>query len=76
VSPTPGVIAELAEHFAFMPEGEPKLVGYYDRKGKLRRIVASYPGGWRGQINIDAAGYVTSQTFSIKLIAKREGTDA
>jgi len=75
VTPTPGVIAELAEHFPFMPEGEPELVGYYDRRGKLRRIVASYANGWRGRINIDAAGYVTSQTFSLTLTAKSEGRD-
>lgn len=67
VSPTPGVIAELAEHFGVKPEGEPALVGYYDRRGKLRRIVATYPDGWRCRVNIDAAGYVTSSSVSLKL---------
>lgn len=60
VPPTPGAIAELAEHFVCAPEGEPKLVGYYDRRGKLRRIRATYPCGTRCQVNINAGGFVTS----------------
>lgn len=67
VSLTPSAIAELAEYFAVKPEGEPELVGYYDRKGKLRRMVATYADGWRCRVNIDAAGYVTSSTASLKL---------
>lgn len=76
VSPTPGVIAELAEHFGFGPEGEPAVVGYYDRRGKLRRIVATYPDGWRCRLNIDGAGYVTSSSFKISLTTKVRGADA
>lgn len=60
VTPSPGAIAELAEYFICAPEGEPNLVGYYDRRGKLRRIVATYPDGTRCQVNINAGGYVTS----------------
>lgn len=67
VTPTPGVIAELAELFYLPPEGEPALVGYYDRKGKLRRIRATYPDGWRMQVNIDANGFVTSSRANLKL---------
>ena len=60
VTPTPGVIAELAEFLIAAPEGEPKLVGYYDRRGTLRRIMATYPDGTRCRININADGFVTS----------------
>lgn len=67
VTPSPSAIAELAEHFAVQPEGDPKLVGYYDRRAKLRRIVACYPDGWRCQVNISAAGHVTSSTAKLKL---------
>ena len=67
VTPSPGAIAELAEHFPYKPEGEPKLAGYYDRRGKLRRIVAVYPDGWRCQVNINAVGHVTSSSAKLKL---------
>lgn len=60
VTPTPGAIAELAEIFVCASEGEPKLVGYYDRRGKLRRIRATYPDGTRCQVNINTLGFVTS----------------
>lgn len=73
VTPTPGAIAELAEHFGVKPEGEPTLVGYYDRRGKLRRIVASYPDGWRCQVNVNGAGNVTSSTAKLKLATIRIG---
>jgi hypothetical protein len=77
VTPSPGAIAELAEHFTVKPEGVPMLVGYYDRRGKLRRIVASYPDGWRCQVNIDSAGYVTSSSARCKLATiKIGGADA
>ena len=67
VTPTPGAIAELAEHFAVQAKGEPALVGYYDRRGKLRRIVATYPDGWRCQVNVNALGHVTSSSAKLKL---------
>lgn len=73
VNPTPAVLAELQEFVFFgqRPEaGEPTLHGYYDRRGKLRRIVARYPDGWKAQINIDARGYVTSSRASLKLTAQ------
>ncbi|MDP2131925.1 MAG: hypothetical protein U0975_09800 [Erythrobacter sp.] len=67
VTLTPGAIAELAECFSVQPKGEPALVGYYNRFGKLRRIVATYPDGWRCQVNIDTNGHVTSSTAKLKL---------
>ena len=76
LSPTPSVIAELADHFAVKAEGDPQLVGYYDRKGKLRRIVATYPDGWRCQVNIDQQGYVTSSSARLNLKIKFGEADA
>jgi hypothetical protein len=73
VTPTPGAIAELAEHFICAPEGEPKLVGYYDRRGKLRRIVATYPDGTRCQVNINAGGFVTSSSTKLPTIKIKRG---
>lgn len=67
VTPTPALIAELRELFYLPPEGEPSLVGYYDRTGKLRRLRATYPDGWVMQVNINADGYVTSSRASLKL---------
>ena len=67
VTPDSATIAELETFFGFKPEGEPKLVGYYDRRGKLRRIVASYPDGWRCKVNINATGYITSASADLKL---------
>jgi hypothetical protein len=75
VTPTPAMIAELEEFvfFAQRPEaGDPTLAGYYDRRGRLRRIVGHWSDGWKAQINIDANGYVTSTRASLKLIAKPE----
>lgn len=69
VTPEPATIAELQEFFGFTPDGDPALVGYYDRRGKLRRIVASYPDGWRCRVNINAKGHVTSTTAELKLSA-------
>ncbi|MFO6448636.1 hypothetical protein ACLBKU_15990 [Erythrobacter sp. NE805] len=71
VTPSPGAIAELAEHCICAPDGEPKLVGYYDRRGKLRRIVATYPDGTRCQVNINAGGYVTSSSTKLPTIRIR-----
>jgi hypothetical protein len=68
VTPTPGVIAELAEFILAAPEGEPKLVGYYDRRGKLRRIRATYPDGTVCQVNINAGGFVTSSRTKLPTI--------
>ncbi len=76
VTPAPSVIAELAELFYLPPEGEPSLVGYYDRKGKLRRIVATYPDGWRMQVNINAGGYVTSSRAQLRLPTMTIGGEA
>lgn len=73
VTPTPAMLAELGKHFALPFEGEPSTVGYYDRRGKLRRIVASFPDGWRCQINIDADGYVTSSSARCKLATIKIG---
>lgn len=73
VTPTPNMLAELEEFvfFAKRPEeGDPSVFGYYDRRGKLRRIVARYPDGWRAQINLDPNGYVTSSRASISLKVK------
>jgi hypothetical protein len=68
VTPSPGVIDELAEFILGAPEGEPRLVGYYDRRGKLRRIVATYPDGTRCQVNINAGGFVTSSRTKLPTI--------
>ncbi len=73
VTPTPALLAELEEFvfFAQRPEaGDPSVAGYYDRRGKLRRIVLRYPDGWRAQINIDSNGYVTSSRANISLKVK------
>lgn len=67
VTPEPATIAELHEFFGFKPEGVPSLVGYYDQRGKLRRIVATFPDGWRCQVNINATGHVTSTRADLKL---------
>tara|TARA_R100001126_G_C4733079_1_gene104773 strand:+ start:126 stop:344 length:219 start_codon:yes stop_codon:yes gene_type:complete len=62
------MIAEIEGLFvAKLAEGVPSIVGYYDQRGKLRRIVAQYPDGWRSQVNIDREGYVTSAHSSLKL---------
>lgn len=79
VNPTPAVIAELEEFvfFAQRPEAdELTLHGYYDRRGKLRRIVGRWSDGWKAQINIDANGYVTSARASLKLTAQGGGAAA
>lgn len=73
VTPNPDVVAELETFFGFKPEGEPKLVGYYDRRGKLRRIVASYPDGWMCRVNINATGHVTSTSAHLKLATLKIG---
>ena len=73
VTPTPAMLAELEEgvFFAQRPAApDPAVIGYYDRRGKLRRIVARYSDGWKAQINIDANGYVTSSSANISLQAK------
>ncbi|MEO0589084.1 MAG: hypothetical protein AAFZ11_00840 [Pseudomonadota bacterium] len=67
---TPAMIAELDDAFGVhIGEGTPAVTGYYDARGKLRRIVAQYPDGWRMQLNIDAVGYVTSTSGKLKLTA-------
>ncbi len=76
VSPSPGVLEELAEFFSVEPEGEPAVVGYYDRGGKLRRVVAQYPDGWRMQVNVSASGHVTSSHARIKYNLKAGGDGA
>lgn len=79
VKPTPAMLAELEEFvfFAQRPEqGDPSVSGYYDRRGKLRRIVAQYPDGWRAQINLDSHGYVTSSRANVSLKVKCGGADA
>lgn len=68
VTPSPGAIAELEEFFVCAPEGEPRLVGYYDRRGKLRRIRATYPDGTVCQANINAGGFVTSWSTKLPTI--------
>lgn len=75
-TPEPATIAELHEFFGFKPDGEPKLVGYYDRRGKLRRIVASYPDGWRCRVNINATGHVTSTIAELRLKPVKVGSMA
>ncbi|WP_086733756.1 hypothetical protein [Erythrobacter colymbi] len=75
VTPSPGALAELAEFLIAAPEGEPKLVGYYDRRGKLRRIMATYPDGTRCRININAGAFVTSSRTELPTISLR-GSDA
>lgn len=65
---TPAMIAELDDaFFAQFGEGTPAITGYYDARGKLRRIVAKYPDGWERRINIDAEGYRTSARAKLKL---------
>ena len=70
VTPTAAALAEL-EDVMFIPQrpdaGEPVMDGFYDRQGKLRRVVLRYPDGWRAQVNINANGYVTSSSMSISL---------
>ncbi|MFA6219620.1 MAG: hypothetical protein WC692_07545 [Erythrobacter sp.] len=79
VTPTPAMLAELEEFvfFAQRPAApDPKVTGYYDQRGKLRRVVARYPDGWRAQINIDRNGYITSSRASISLKVKCGEADA
>lgn len=77
VTPTAAMLAELRD-LTFIPQlpdaGEPKMAGYYDRQGKLRRVVLSYPDGWRAQVNINAKGYITSSRTSLSLTVR--GGDA
>lgn len=75
VTPSAAAIDELAQFILGAPEGEPKLVGYYDRRGKLRRIVATYPDGTRCQVNISADGFVTSSSTKLPTL-KIGGADA
>lgn len=79
VTPTRAMLAELEEFvfFAQRPEASnPAVTGYYDRRGKSRRIVARYSDGWRAQINIDRNGYVASTSASMSLKTKRGEANA
>jgi len=61
---TSELLADLARIFDANPgEGTPRVIGYYDRAGALRRIVATYPNGWTVTGNVNARGYVTSTRF-------------
>jgi hypothetical protein len=65
---TPAMIAELEDAFiAKIGTGTPAITGYYDARGKLRRIVGDYPDGWQLRVNIDAEGYVTSASGKLRL---------
>jgi hypothetical protein len=70
---SPGAIGELCEFFRVQPEGTPRLAGYYDAQGKLRRVVAQYPDGWRLQVNCSASGYITSSHAKLRFSAKIRG---
>ena len=76
VNATPEMVAEIeglwGEKFT---EGEPTVAGYYDQRGKLRRIVALYPDGWRLQVNINAEGCVTSAHGKISYSGKIKGCE-
>lgn len=50
-------------------EGQCEITAYYDKADRLRRVVARYQNGWRVQLNIDAAGFVTSQSARLKLVS-------
>lgn len=77
VDPTPAVLAELESCFgAKIGEGVPEVAGYYDGRGKLRRLIARYENASSLRINIDAKGYVTSTSVSIKLSSQLEGKSA
>lgn len=70
LNPTAAALAEL-EDVMFIPQrpdaGEPLMDGFYDRQGKLRRIVLRYPNGWRAQVNVNARGHVTSSSMHVSL---------
>lgn len=70
VTPTAAALAEL-EDVMFIPQrpdaGEPMMDGFYDRQGKLRRVVLRYPDGWRAQVNVNARGFITSSSCSLSL---------
>lgn len=79
VTPTAHALAEL-EEVMFIPQrpdaGEPMMDGFYDRQGKLRRVVLRYPDGWRAQVNVNARGYVTSSSMSLSLTVKGREANA
>lgn len=75
--PTPDLLAEIDNlGLSALGEGKPKLVGYLDRAGRCRRIVAEYVNGGTLRINLDAKSRVTSTSFKISLKAKVRGGDA
>lgn len=47
----------LREAGVLVPDGTPEsVVGYLDRSGQPRRIIARFPDGWRADLRIRADG--------------------
>lgn len=65
---SPKMVAGLQE---LIPVGlgdeKPEVTGYYDARGKVRRITADYPNGWRVRVNFNAQGVITSESAQLKL---------
>lgn len=43
------------------------VVGWRDQCGRIRRVRADYPTGWRVRLHFDAAGSSTSRSASLNL---------
>ncbi len=65
---SPRMVAGLQE---LMPMGlgdeKPSITGYYDTRGKVRRIIARYPNEWEVRVNFNAQGVITSESARLKL---------
>lgn len=48
-------------------KGKPAVIGYYDARGRIRRLVANYPSGWHVRVNFNQNGMVTSESAALKL---------
>ena len=69
-------VAELAPLLhELMPVGggeQPaEVLGYLDAPGRWRRMVATYPNGWKVTVRLNAKLEVTSVASSIRLVSEK-----
>ena len=70
---TPDLVEALDAVMPVSQGSEADVTGYFDGRGKLRRVVAAYSNGWQVRVNVSANGDVTSTSASLKLVAKIGG---
>lgn len=55
---------EMLRDYAAPCDGDPiEAAVYYDRRGRYRRVTASYADGWRLQVNCTLGGKVSSYSL-------------